>query len=61
MIEICQDIVFKRIIEVADKSFAFSLLVDETGDIAETEQVSICNPYLVQGNDGEFLILDDFL
>lgn len=60
LVAICQDIIFKKLVDRINKSKAFSILADETTDIAGVEQISICVRYLHQQDNGKFVSCEDF-
>lgn len=46
IIETCGDIIFKKIVQIVNKSGFFSVLVDETTDVSVKEQLTLCVRYL---------------
>lgn len=62
IIQICSDIIIRKIILKVDNAQCFTLLGDETIDISGTEQMSVCLRYLDFDNDLQKLIIrEDFV
>lgn len=62
IIQICSDIIIRKIIQKVDNAPCFTLLGDETMDISGTEQMSVCLRYLDFDDDLQKLIIrEDFV
>lgn len=58
IIDACNSVLLNKIVRKVNEAKCFTVLVDETADIAGTEQVSICVRYI---NDKNFTLHEDFL
>jgi len=57
LINICNDIILKKIVTKVNEAQCFSVLADETIDISTTEQLTLCVRYI----DSEGNLNEDFL
>lgn len=57
IIEACNKLILNKIVDKINKSQCFSILVDETTDVSNVEQLSLCIRY-VDNND---MLNEDFL
>lgn len=60
IINICGDILIKKLVTKVNESKCFSVLADETSDVSVSEQLTICVRYL-SGTDSNIEINEDFL
>ena len=57
IIEACNEVILQRIVKRVNAAMAFTVLADETTDIAGIEQVSLCVCYL---DDETNILREDF-
>ncbi|XP_065325262.1 zinc finger MYM-type protein 1-like [Gordionus sp. m RMFG-2023] len=60
IIDVCNDLILKKVVANINNSPFFSVLADESTDISGIEQMSLCARYLYSEND-EVQIKEDFL
>lgn len=60
IINICGDILTKKLVDKVNKSQCFSVMADETTDVSVSEQLTICVRYL-SGTGSNIEINEDFL
>lgn len=62
IISICGNLILEKIVSRINKSMCFSIMADETTDINNIEQLSLCIRYIdTSDNCNEFKIREDFL
>jgi len=59
IINICRDILIKKVVNKVNESKCFSVLADETTDVSVSEQLTICVRYLT-GTGSNIEINEDF-
>lgn len=57
IVQVCNTILLRKIVDKVNKSKCFSVLADETTDISTKEQLSICVRYIDEQN----MLHEDFL
>lgn len=60
IINICCEVVRKRIVQSCNKAEFFAVIGDETTDVSTQEQVSVCVRF-VDNIDGKFALREEFL
>lgn len=60
IIQACNEIILKKLVQKVNSSKCFSIIADETTDISLMEQVSLCVRY-VESKDNKFVLNENFL
>lgn len=61
ILDACNQIILKDIVEEVNAAKCFSILADETADISNTEQLTLCVRYLKRMEGNEFKVCEQFL
>jgi hypothetical protein len=61
VLEACNQIILKEIVDEVNSAGCFSVLADETADISNIEQLTLCVKYLKQMEGNEFKVCEQFL
>lgn len=61
IIDACQEIITRKIVDEVNSAQAFSILADETADISKQEQFTLCLRYVKQDPEKRYFITENFL